>query len=113
MEIPMEQIVTQLIIMAVTAVAGGAWGWLKGQNAERKKKKDESNKERDEQRAMLRMVLFFLLKSNFDTFVVRGESITSAEKHEIEELYRFYHETLNGNSEGTRMYNEIMALKTD
>ena len=109
----MDQIVTQLVIMAITAVAGGAWGWLKGQNAERKKKAEESSRERDEQRAMLRLLLFYRLKDLFDEYVVREGSITSAEKHEIEELYAYYHGTLNGNSEGTRMYNELMALKTE
>ena len=112
MEIAMDQIVTQLVIMAATAAASGALGWLKGQNEERKKRQEESNRERDDNRAILRMLIFFQLKTLFDRHVVGGEDITSAEKHEIEELYSYYHDTLKGNSEGTRMYNELMSLRT-
>lgn len=113
MEIPIDQILTQLLIMAVTGVASALGGWLKGQSAERRKRSEETNSERDSIRAMLRLLLYFRLKDLFDKHVVGGEGITSAEKHEIEELYSYYHDTLNGNSEGTRMYNELMALRTE
>lgn len=112
MEIPIDQVLSQLLVMALSAIAGWLGGKLKGAAAERKKAEEEKHEERDSMRGMLRMLLYYRIKDLFEEYVVRGEPITGADKHEIEEIYDYY-QSLNGNGEGRRMYKELMELKTE
>ena len=107
------QLLMSLAFPAVSAIAGWFAGKIKGSAAERKAKQQEQQQERDENRAMFRWVFDFQLRDFYHRYVVRGDEITTAEKHEIETIYGYYHDTLGGNGEGTRMYKALMALKTE
>lgn len=104
--------IPQLLMMALSGAIGWLGGKLKEARASRSEQEERETRERDQTRAILRLLLYYRLCDLFDTYVVRGEAISSAEKHEIEEVYTYYHDTLGGNGEGMRMYNELMALKT-
>ena len=57
-----------------------------------------------------KMELFDTLHNWRVLLVVHRKWASPAEKREIEEIYRIYHDDLNGNGQGERYYNEIMAL---
>lgn len=103
----------QVLMMALTGIAGWLGGKLKGAARARAEERERSDSERDSNRAVLRLLLFYRLKDLFDQYVVRGDSITAADKHEVEELYEHYHTDLGGNGEGTRMFKAIIDLKTE
>lgn len=107
------QLAGQLAMMALTGVAGWLGGKLKGMRNAHEEEQAKTAEERDQTRAMLRLLMDYRLRDMFDEYVVRGEGISIADKHEIEVVYEYYHDTLGGNGEGTRMYKELMALKTE
>ena len=106
------QIIGQLAMMAITGIAGWLGGKLKGAKTEREQHQQQATEERDQMRAMVRLLLYYRLHDLFEEHVVDQEAISSSDKREIEELYNYYHDTLHGNGEGTRMYRELMDLKT-
>lgn len=111
----MPPYVGQLAEFVLTTALGILVGWaMKGARAARERSRQMSEqqvRERDEMRADMRMLLGFRLSDLFRRYVVAGEDISTAEKHEAEDLYLRYH-GLGGNGEGTRKYRAIMALKT-
>lgn len=56
------------------------------------------------------MELFDTLHNWRVNFVLDKKWASPAEKHEVEEIYRIYHDELHGNGQGERYYKEIMAL---
>ena len=106
-------LVPQVVMMVLTGVAGWLGGKLRGASRARKEEQADAARERDSMRAVNRLLLFYRLKDVFTKYVVDGEPITSADKHEVEELYEHYHDELGGNGEGTRMYRAVMDLKTE
>ena len=110
-EMMLTQIVGQIVMMFLTGIAGWLGGKIKGAKTEREKSKQEAVEERDRSRAVQRLLLYHRIHQLFDEYVIKGESITSAEKHEVEELYEYY-TSFGGNGEGRRMYQEIMNLRT-
>lgn len=108
----LSQLVPSLVGMALTGLVGWLGGKIEGARKEREEARAKETEERDQTRAMLRLLMDYRLRDMFDTYVVRGEGISIADKHEIEVVYGYYHDALGGNGEGTRMYNELMALKT-
>ncbi len=107
------QLLMSCALPTVSGFAGWCAGKIKGAATERKAKQEQQEKERDEYRAMFRWVFDFQLRYLYHRYVVKGDEIATAEKHEIETIYGYYHDTLGGNGEGTRMYNALMALKTE
>lgn len=107
------QLVPSLVGMALSGLVGWLGGKITGARREHEEARAKETEERDQTRAMLRLLLYYRIRDLFNEYVVRGETISSAEKHEIEEIYNYYHGILAGNGEGMRMYNELMALKTD
>lgn len=105
------QLVLQLLMMALTGAVGWLGGKIKGAAKEREESRARDSKERDDIRSIQRLLLYYRLKDLFDEYVVNGDSISSADKHEVEEVYNHYHD-LGGNGEGSRMYKEIMNLRT-
>lgn len=105
------QIAAQLTMMGLSAIAGWFGGKIKGAKMEREQKEQESQAEREQNREVNRLLLSYKIQDLFEEYVKKEQDITSAEKHEIEKLYNLY-KNLGGNGEGTRMYNELMALKT-
>ncbi len=109
--IVLTQFAGQIAMMALTGVVGWLAGKIKGAKQERQDTQRKEQEERDRSRDVQRLLLYYRIHDLFVKFVVNAQSITSAEKHEIEELYELYRE-LGGNGEGQRMYKELMALKT-
>lgn len=106
------QLAGQLAVMAVTGLAGWLAGRLREARRTAREDREREVRERDESRSMMRLLYFYRLNDLFKQYVVAGDDISAAEKHEVEEVYHYYHDALGGNGEGTRMFNEIMALKT-
>lgn len=98
-------------MMAITGIAGWLGGKLRGAAREREQQSQIERRERDDTRSIVRLLLFYRLKDMFSYYVIEKNEISSADKHEIEEVYLYYHDTLGGNGEGTRMYKEIMSLE--
>ena len=107
-----SQVAGQIVMMALMGIAGWLGGKIKGAQAEHEKNKQEDVKERDQNRSVQRVLLYYRMQDLFRKYVAEGEPITSAEKHQIEELYELY-KGLGGNGEGQRMYKELIALKTN
>lgn len=104
-------IMPQILMMVLSGVVGWLGGKIKGAAKEREEARKRTNMERDDIRSIQRLLLYYRLHDLFDEYVVDGADISSADKHEIEEVYNYYH-NLGGNGEGSRMYRELMALKT-
>lgn len=104
-------VLPQIIVTVLSAIAAGLYGRMKGAAKEREEARRKNDRERDDVRAILRLLLYYRLRDLFEEYVVQEGDISSSDKHEIEEVYTFYHE-LGGNGEGTRMYRELIALKT-
>lgn len=107
----MDEFFVNIAIQVAMMVLTGVAGWFGGRVREAAKERNERNaselKERDGNRAILRLLLYYRLKDLFAQYVINGMPITSADKHEVEEIYSHYHDR-GGNGEGTRMYREIM-----
>lgn len=104
-------IMPQILMMVLSGVVGWLGGKIKGAAKEREEARKRTNMERDDMRSIQRLLLYYRLHDLFDEYVVDGADISSADKHEIEEVYNYYH-NLGGNGEGSRMYRELMNLKT-
>lgn len=104
-------IMPQILMMVLSGVVGWLGGKIKGAAKEREEARKRTNMERDDIRSIQRLLLYYRLHDLFDEYVVDGADISSADKHEIEEVYNYYH-NLGGNGEGSRMYRELMNLKT-
>ncbi len=111
-----DQIVTMLIVQVVMLVITGVAGWfggkVKGMKTERDETAEKTKKERDYVRAIARLLLYYRLKDLHRLYVVGGQPISSGDKHEVEDIYKYYHDILGGNGEATRMYRAIIELKT-
>ena len=112
MEGVLSALLPQLLVPIVTAVAGWAVGKMRGAAQERERKEEQRVKERDDARAIDRLLLMYRLQDIHREFVIGGRPCSAAEKHEAEEVYQLYH-GLGGNGAGTRMYQEIMALHVE
>lgn len=104
-------IMPQILMMVLSGVVGWLGGKIKGAAKEREEARKRTNMERDDIRSIQRLLLYYRLHDLFDEYVVDGADISSADKHEIEEVYNYYH-NLGGNGEGSRMYRELMNLRT-
>ena len=104
-------VVLQVITMTLTGIIGWLGGKIRGAATERERRNVEEVRERDENRAVMRLLLYYRLKDLYTTYVVEQNPITSADKHEIEEIYNFYH-SRGGNGEGTRMYHALIDIQT-
>lgn len=113
MDEPIEQVASQLAVMALSTAVGWLCGKLRGAKSEREEQRKRAETERDGTREMLRLLLYYRLADFFEKYVVRREPISGGDKHEIEEIYTYYHDVLGGNGEGKRMFDELMRLKTE
>ena len=112
MEYLLLSLLPQIVFSVISAVAGWALGKMRGAAQERNRKEEQQIKERDESRAIDRLLLGRLLQDIHKEFVIGRKPCSAAEKHEAEEIYQLYH-GLGGNGAGTRMYQEIMALHVE
>lgn len=105
-------IAMQIATTIVASVAGWAIGKMRGAAQERDRKEEQRVKERDEARAIDRLLLMYRLQDIHKELTTGKRPCSAAEKHEAEEVYQLYH-GLGGNGTGTRMYQEIMALHVE
>lgn len=105
------QVASLCMTSALSIVVGWAMSGLRHAHERRVGLNEQQVHERDQQRAIMRLLLGYRLSDLFRRYVVEGREITTAEKHEVEDVYDHYH-SMGGNGEGTRKYREIMALKT-
>lgn len=108
----MSPLESQIIALVMTTVTGTVIGWLlnglrtKASQLHEKTKQEEV--ERKQNRAVLGELLFYRLEDMHRRFVVEGRSCSAAEKQQVDDIYRHYHDELGLNGPGTHMYNEIM-----
>lgn len=111
----MDDLISQVTIACFTtvlgALVGAAFTKIAKDRESREKLTQEQVRERDENRESMRLLLGYRLSDLFRRYVVEASPITTAEKHEVEDVYEHYH-AYGGNGEGTRKYKAIMALKT-
>ena len=108
----MSPLESQIIAFVMTTVTGTVIGWLlnglrtKASQLHEKTKQEEV--ERKQNRAVLGELLFYRLEDMHRRFVVEGHPCSAAEKQQVDDIYRHYHDELGLNGPGTHMYNEIM-----
>ena len=102
----------QLVMMAATTVLGTLLGWLlnclRSRTQQLHEKTKQEERERKQNRAVLGELLFYRLEDLHRRFVVEGHPCSAAEKQQVDDIYRHYHDELGLNGPGTHMYNEIM-----
>lgn len=106
-----------IMATAVTTVMGTVIGWLlsaiKTNTAQLCNISRREHEERAQNRAMLGELLFYRLEDLHRRFVVEGNPCSAAEKQQVDDIYRHYHDELGLNGPGTHMYNEIMEAHQD
>ena len=111
----------QIGYMIFSTILGTVLGWLSNMVKEKsaalkeqkqaKAKEDTAMKEALEQnRSMLGELMFYRLEDLHRRYVINGEDCSATEKQQVERIYRSYHEILNLNGAGTKMYQQIMSL---
>ena len=99
-------------MMAVTTVLGTVLGWLmnglRNRTRQLREKTEQEERERQQNRAVLGELLFYRMEDLHRRFVVEGHPCSAAEKQQVDDIYRHYHDELGLNGPGTHMYNEIM-----
>lgn len=102
----------QITMMAVTTVLGTVLGWLmnglRNRTRQLREKTEQEERERQQNRAVLGELLFYRMEDLHRRFVVEGHPCSAAEKQQVDDIYRHYHDELGLNGPGTHMYNEIM-----
>lgn len=110
----MNSVTQQLAVMVLTTVMGTLIGWLlngvRTKAEQLKEKTDQEEKEREENRAMLGELLFYRLEDLHRRFVVEGRACSAADKQQVDDIYRHYHDELGLNGPGTHMYHEIIEV---
>lgn len=100
---PIEELVQQILLWAVTGVLGVLAGWTVS----------TVKHGRGEDKALKEGVLALLQSDIFELHhrCVKRGSATTREKQQMDHLYKSYHE-LGGNGTGTQLYHEFMELPT-
>lgn len=102
----------QLMMMLVTTVTGTVIGWLlngfKTKAHQLHEKTEQERVEREQNRRALGLLMFYRLDDLHRRFVIDRKTASAADKQQIEDIYRIYHDELGLNGPGTHMYNEIM-----
>lgn len=103
-----------ITMTVVTTIMGTIIGWLlnaiktnTGQLYDMSRREHE---ERVQNRAMLGELLFYRLEDLHRRFVIEGCPCSAADKQQVDDVYRHYHDELGLNGPGTHMYNEIMEV---
>lgn len=101
-----------IITAVVTTVMGTIIGWLlnaiKTNTGQLYNMSRCEHEERVQNRAILGELLFYRLEDLHRRFVIEGRPCSAADKQQVDDIYRHYHDELGLNGPGTHMYNEIM-----
>lgn len=107
-----EDAILQMVQMAATTAVGTLVGWLMcgvRSKAERLRETSErEERERLRNREIMGDLLFYRLTDLHHRYVVLGEKCSAADKQQVEDVYRHYHDELGLNGPGTHMYEEIL-----
>lgn len=99
-------------MVVITTVMGTVLGWLmnglRSRTQQLHEKTEQEERERKQNRAVLGELLFYRLEDLHRRFVVEGRPCSAADKLQVDDIYRHYHDELGLNGPGTHMYNEIM-----
>ena len=102
----------QIMMVIVTTILGTMLGWLmnglRNRTRQLREKTEQEMRERQQNRAVLGELLFYRMEDLHRRFVVEGYPCSAAEKQQVDDIYRHYHDELGLNGPGTHMYNEIM-----
>ena len=108
----MSVLADQIVGMIATTVLGTVVGWLlssfKARTHQLHEKTRQEEVERKQNRAMLGELLFYRLEDMHHRFVIEEYPCSAADKQQVDDVYRHYHDELGLNGSGTHMYNEIM-----
>lgn len=100
------------ITTIITTVMGTIIGWLlnaiKTNTGQLYNMSRREHEERAQNRAMLGELLFYRLEDLHRRFVIEGYPCSAADKQQVDQVYRHYHDELGLNGPGTHMYEEIM-----
>ena len=93
-------------------IIGTIIGWLlnaiKTNTSQLRNMSRREHEERVQNRAMLGELLFYRLEDLHRRFVIEGYPCSAADKQQVDQVYRHYHDELGLNGPGTHMYEEIM-----
>lgn len=104
----------QMITMVVTTVMGTLIGWLlnglRTRTEKLHEKTDQECREREQNREIIGVILFYMLEDMHRRFVVEKHTCSATDKQQVDDIYHHYHDDLGLNGPGTHMYNEIMEV---
>ena len=107
-----DPIIQQLAFMTVSTAIGTVLGWLlsgvRTKTKQLHEKTEQEEREREQNRAVLGELLFYRLEDLHRRYVIQGYPCSAADKQQVDQVYRHYHEELGLNGTGTHMYDEIM-----
>lgn len=104
----MGPIVPQLLMVVMSTVVGWLLNGFRTKATQLHEKTEQERVEREQNRAVLGELLFYRLDDLHRRFVVEGKPCSAADKQQVDDIYRHYHDELGLNGPGTHMYNEIM-----
>lgn len=104
----MSQMAPQLLMMALTGVAGWLGGKVKGAAKEREREDAQRDAEHEALMLGMRELMRSKLYSMHERFVVNGEPMSYEVKEHEEAVYQVYH-ALGGNGTGTHIHQELQA----
>lgn len=104
----MGPIVPQLLMVVMSTVVGWLLNGFRTKASQLHEKTEQERVEREQNRAVLGELLFYRLDDLHRRFVVEGKPCSAADKQQVDDIYRHYHDELGLNGPGTHMYNEIM-----
>lgn len=102
------QIATMVITTALGTIVGGLITAVRSKAFKLAEKTEQEHIERKQNREMLGKLLFYRLEDLHKHFVIDGYPCSAADKQQVDDIYRHYHDELGLNGPGTHMYNEIM-----
>lgn len=108
----MNTIMQQFVMMVMTTIMGTVIGWLfnglKTKANQLHEKTEQEREQREQNREMLGELLFYRLEDLHRRYVIQGYPCSAADKQQVDQVYRHYHDELKLNGPGTHMYDEIM-----
>lgn len=108
------EIITKIITTVISSALAFLLGliWTKYEHLKKQKKTQQDNKDA-EYKAMketCKLSLRNSLKDDYEFFVLKQGWCSIEDKNDVEEEYKLYHESFDGNGRGTRYYNAVIEL---
>lgn len=104
----------QILGWVASPVASCVIGYLFSRLQQLKKSAKEKEEQYIQERKALKETCKYMLrkflKDDYEYYVDGQGWCSSSDKAEVQQAYDLYHDSWNGNGQGTRYYNAIMAL---